>query len=103
MEKLTDLASQIQSGIVPYGATIRRVIAAEVTAAQKSGAEQPPFPFIVFAQADGVPEQEIGVSIVIANRLKPYVGRAAVEAPPAPVEEVAAPAEAPVDEAIELA
>lgn len=87
MEKLTDLPAQIKAGIVPYGATIRRVIAAEPTPAQKAGAPLD-HEFIVFAQADGVDEQEIGVSTTVANRLKAHVGRGPVAAPVPPEPEL---------------
>lgn len=86
MEKFTNMETQLQAGIVPYGVTIRKVVAREQTAAEKAAGTANALPYTVYATqevdvygeaVDPLVEVTVNVSAHRFNKLRARVGEPA--------------------------
>lgn len=86
MQKFTDMETQIQAGVVPYGVTVRKVVAREQTAQEKADGTANALPYTVYCTQevdvygdaiDPVEEVTVNVSAHAVNKMRARIGEPA--------------------------
>lgn len=86
MQKFTSMETQIQAGVVPYGVTVRKVVAREQTAAEKAAGTANALPYTAYCTqevdvygvaVDPFVEETVNISAHAFNRIRARVGKPA--------------------------